>query len=191
MAGDALIERHLAALARQLPAAAVDELADGLVETYEHHLACGLDRVAAAEAAVAEFGDPAQIIASFSRQAPGRRAAITLLATGPVFAVCWGPSLILGHAWVWPIPTTATVLFGLALLGVVATLVIAATSRHDYHRTRLAAPGGIGLVLLDTAALAAVLFAAPALVWPMAIAIPVSLARIAFTVRLVPHVLAN
>jgi hypothetical protein len=74
---------------------------------------------------------------------------------------------------------------------VIVVLVTAAASRHDYSRTRLAAPAGIGLVVLDTAALAAVLFAAPALVWPMAIAIPVSLARIAFTLRSLRHVLTS
>lgn len=191
MAGDALIEQHLATLARRLPADAVDELADGLAETYHHHLVQGLGPAAAAEAAVTEFGDPDQIVASFTRQAPGRRAAMTLLATGPVFAACWGPILVLEHAWVWPVPIAATVLFGLVLLMMVMVLVIAASSRHDYRRTRLAAIGGIGLVLLDTAALAAVLFAAPALVWPMAIAVPASLARIAFTIRSIPTVLTN
>lgn len=116
---------------------------------------------------------------------------MTLLATGPVFAACWGPSLILGHVWLWPIPVVAAVLCGLAMLVVVAVLVMAATSRDDYRRTRFSASGGIGLVLLDCAVLAAVLIAAPALVWPMAVAIPASLARIAFTVRSLPHVLAR
>ncbi|MPZ81931.1 MAG: hypothetical protein GEV28_16680 [Actinophytocola sp.] len=191
MAGHALIEQHLVALARGLPSAVLDELADGLIETYEQHLARGLDPAAAAEAAVAEFGDAGQIVASFARQAPGRRTAVTLLATGPVFAACWGPSLLLGHAWRWPIPVAAIILFGLALLGVVATLAVAAGSRRDYHRTRLALPGGIGLVLVDIAMLVAVLFAAPALVWPMAVAIPASLARIGLTVWSMPQVLAN
>jgi hypothetical protein len=189
MAGHTLIERHLAALARHLPADAADELADGLTETYQHHLARGLDPNAAATAAVAEFGGRDQILAAFTRQAPGRRTAIMLLATGPVFAACWGPSLILGHAWAWPVPMATGVLFGLTLLGVVATLATAATSHHDYHRTRLAAAGGIGLIALDMAMVAVVLLAAPTLVWPMAIAIPVSLARIGFTARSVPRVL--
>jgi hypothetical protein len=189
MAGHALIDTHLATLARRLPAGAVDELADGLIETYQHHLARGLDQAAAAAAAVAEFGDTDQILAAFTRQAPGRRTALALLATGPVFAACWGPSLIMSHVWAWPIPNAAETAFGLALLGIVAILAIAATSQHHYGRTRLAAAGGIGLIVLDTAMLTAVLLAAPTLVWPMAIGIPASLARIAFTARSLPRVL--
>lgn len=189
MAGHVLIDTHLATLAGRLPPGAVDELADGLTETYQHHLARGLDPDAAATAAVAEFGDPDQILAAFTRQAPGRRAALALLATGPLFAACWGPSLIMSHAWAWPVPIGAEVAFGLALLGIVAILAIAGTSQHDYGRTRLAAAGGIGLIVLDAAMLAAVVLAAPTLVWPMALAIPASLARIAFTARSVPRVL--
>ncbi|HEV8559614.1 MAG TPA: permease prefix domain 1-containing protein [Actinophytocola sp.] len=191
MAGHTLIDAHLAALARRLPARAVDELADGLTETYARHLARGFDPTAAARAAIAEFGHPDQIITAFTRQAPGRRTALALLATGPGFAACWGPSLILGHAWTWPIPTPVALAFGLALLAVVAALVTAATSRHSYSRTQLAAPGAIGLVLLDTAVLAAVLLAAPTLVWPMALAIPASLARIGLTARTFPRLLAR
>lgn len=189
MAGHVLIEAHLATLARRLPAGAVDELADGLAETYQHHLARGLDPDAAATVAVAEFGDTEQILAAFTRQAPGRRAALALLATGPVFAACWGPSLIMSHAWAWPIPLAAEVAFGLVLLGIVAILAIAATSHRDYGRTQLAAAGGIGLIVLDTAMLTAVVLAAPTLVWPMVLAIPASLARIGFTARSVPRVL--
>ena len=190
MAGHALIDAHLAELARQLPAPVVDELADGLAETYERHLARGVEPTTAATVTIAEFGQPAQIAAAFTRQAPGRRAALALLITGPVFAACWGPSLILSHAWTWPVPTPAAVVFGLTLLGVVAALVAAATSCH-YPRTRLAAAGAIGLVLLDVALLTAVLLAAPALVWPMALAIPASLTRIGLTARTLPHLLAR
>ncbi|HEU5469485.1 MAG TPA: permease prefix domain 1-containing protein [Actinophytocola sp.] len=189
MAGHALIEAHLATLAGRLPAGAVDELADGLTETYQHHLARGLDPNSAAAAAVAEFGDTDQILTAFTHHAPGRRTALALLATGPVFAACWGPSLIMSQAWVWPIPIAAELAFGLALLGIVAILAIAATSQHHYGRTRLAAAGGIGLIVLDAAILAAVLLAAPTLVWPMVLAIPASLARIIFTARSLPRVL--
>jgi hypothetical protein len=191
MASHTLINAHLAELARRLPAPVVDELADGLTETYEHHLARGLHPTAAAAAAIAEFGSPDQITAAFTRQAPGRRTALVLLATGPVFAACWGPSLIMAKPWTWPIPVTAALAFGLALLAVVAVLATAATSRRHYRRTRLAAIGAVGLVLLDTTMLAAVMFAAPVLVWPMAVAIPASLARIALTLRALPPVVVG
>lgn len=190
MAGHALIDAHLARLTRQLPAEAVEELADGLTETYEHHLARGLDPTAAATAAIADFGDPDQITTAFVHHAPGRRTALALLATGPVLAACWGPSLVLGHAWTWHVPLAAALACGLALLAVVATLAAAATSR-GYPRTRLAAVGAVGLVLLDTSVVAAVLLAAPALVWPMAIAIPASIIRLGLTTRAVPRLLAG
>jgi hypothetical protein len=191
VAGHALIERHLAELARRLPTPVVDELADGLTETYHRQLARGLDPAAAADAAIAEFGHPDQILAAFTHQAPGRRTALALLATGPVLAACWGPSLIIGHVWAWPIPPAVAPAFGLTLLGVVALLAAAATAQHNYARTRLAGIGAIGLILLDTAMLAAVLLAAPVLVWPMALAIPASLTRIGLTARALPHLLVK
>lgn len=189
MASHTLIDAHIAELARQLPAEAVDELADGLTETYKQQLARGLPPTAAADAAIAEFGHPDQIIAAFTRQAPGRRTALALLATGPIFAACWGPSLILGGSWAWPVPTLVPVAFGLILLGVVATLITAAISRR-YSRTRLAMVGATGLIALDLAMLALVLLAAPTLVWPMIFAIPASLTRIGLTARTLPRLLA-
>jgi hypothetical protein len=191
MAGHALIDAHLAQLARNLPAEAVEELADGLTETYEHHLASGQPPTAAATAAIAEFGEPAQITAAFAHHSPGRRAALAMLATGPVLAACWAPSLILGHAWTWPIPLAAALAGGLALLAGAAILTIAATSQQNYAQTRLAATGAITLALLDIAAVAVVLLAAPTLVWPMALAIPASLTRVGLTIRAVPRLLAG
>ena len=72
----------------------------------------------------------------------------------------------------------------------VATLAAAATSRHSYRRTRLAGVGGLGLLMLDAAILAAALLIAPTLVWPMAVAIPFSVARITWTIRSLPRALA-
>lgn len=191
MASHRLIDDHLAHLGRRLPADAVDELADGLIETWQHHLAAGQAPAAAAGAAIAEFGTPEKIIAAFVRQAPGRRSARLLLATGPMVGVCWGTSLIAAHAWTWPVPIPAAALFGLALLAAVATLATAATSRRSYRRTRLGTAGGLALIVLDAAMLAAALLIAPALVWPMAAAIPASLARIAMTLRALPKALAS
>jgi len=184
-----LIDTHLAELGRRLPASAADELADGFAETYQHHLDGGLDQGAAAAAAIAEFGGVEQITAAFTRQAPGQRAARILLATGPAVGVAWGTSLLVGHAWTWPVPVPIRLAFALALLAVVAILATAASSRHSLARTRLAYLGALGLVALDTAMLAGVLLTAPALVWPMAVAIPASLARVGLTVRCLPRIL--
>ena len=79
------------------------------------------------------------MVGEFTRQAPGRRAARLLLATGPVAGGCWAAALILGRAWTWPVPATARIGFAAVLLLAVLALLAAATSRHSYQRTRLAA----------------------------------------------------
>jgi hypothetical protein len=191
MAGHHLIDEHLATLARHLPAGAVDELADGLLETWQRHLDAGLAPDEAAQAAIAGFGSPAQITGAFVTQSPGRRTARTLLATGPLVGVCWGASLVVGRVWTWPVPALAAAGFGLGLVAVVAALIAAATSRRSYRRTRLGEAGGLGLVILDAVMVAAVLLVAPALVWPMLAAIPASLARIGLTLRVLPMPLAR
>jgi hypothetical protein len=191
VASHQLIDDQLAALASRLPVHTVEELADGLAQTWEHHLATGLPAGDAARAAIAEFGSVDEIVQAFVRAAPGRRLAWLLLATGPAMAACWGGSLVAGHAWTWPVPLAVGAGFGAALLVAVAVLVIAATSRRDYRRTRLGALGGLGVVALDAGMLAAVLLVAPTLAWPMVLAIPASLARIGLTLRLVPRAFAG
>jgi hypothetical protein len=61
---------------------------------------------------------------------------------------------------------------------VVASLVVAASNRHSLRRTRLGLAGGSVLIGLDAAMVAAAVAFAPMFVWPMALAIPASLARI-------------
>jgi hypothetical protein len=110
-----MIAGYVAGLHRRLPVAIADEAADGLIETYEHHLASGAGEQAAAHAALAEFGDLGTVAGEFTRQAPGRRAARMLLATGPVAGACWATALILGRAWTWPAPAAARLSFGAVL----------------------------------------------------------------------------
>jgi hypothetical protein len=43
----------------------------------------------------------------FTRQAPGRRAARLLLATGPLVGACWAAALTSGRAWTWPVSAIA------------------------------------------------------------------------------------
>ena len=88
-----LIDRYLAALSAQLPAQIVEELADGLNQTHRRYLGQGLDAGAAAEAAIAEFGEPPVILGAFTRASPARRTARRLLATGPAVGACWGAAL--------------------------------------------------------------------------------------------------
>jgi hypothetical protein len=90
MAGHDLIDAYLAAAARCLPGAVVDELADGLVETYQRQRSDGLDADSAAKAAIVQFGDLDLVLAAFVRQSPGQKVARILLCSGPVVGACWG-----------------------------------------------------------------------------------------------------
>jgi hypothetical protein len=186
MASHPLIDTHLADLARRLPTEAVDELGDGLTETWHHHLAAGRPPADAARAAIAEFGTATQIVEAFVTNCPGRRTARLLLASGPIVGVCWGASLVAAHAWEWPIPPSAAIAVGAALLAVVAALITSATSRRSYRRAQLGTAGGIGVIALDLTMLAAAVLVAPTMVWPMLVAVPVSLARIGLTLRSLP-----
>ena len=91
-----------------------------------------------------------------------------MLASAPAVGACWGAALISTRAWTWPMPA-------------------AATGQRSYRRTRLAAPGSIGLIILDTAMIAAALLAAPAYTWVLATATAASLTRSGLAARLIPR----
>ena len=186
-----LIAGYVVGLHHKLPAGLADEAADGLTETYQQHLACEAGEQEAARAALAEFGDLAAVVGEFTRQAPGRRAARLLLATGPVAGGCWAAALVFSRAWTWPVPATARLSFGAVLLLAVLALLAAATSRHSYQRTRLAAAACPVILALDATAVAAVALAAPALTPALGAAVAVSLGRIAFTARMLPRLAAR
>jgi hypothetical protein len=187
MADRDLIHRYLDELAQRLPPQAVEELADGLEETFQHHLRQGLTPAAAAHSAIAEFGQPTQVITAFASQSSGRRTAIALLATAPVFAVLWGTTLITTQAWKWQIPPVAAVAFGAVLLTVAATLLAIAKSNIP-TTALLAGPASVALILLDLSMLAAIAAAAPAVTWPMVLAVLASMARTTLAARNLPHV---
>ena len=187
----ALIDDYLAGLRRRLPAPIAEEAAAGLLETYEHHLVSGAGDQEAARAALAEFGDLAMVADEFTRQAPGRRAAWWLLATGPVAGSCWAAALIGGHAWTWPVPAAARLVFGAVLLLAVLALLVAATSQHSYQRTRLAMLASPVILALDVTAITAALLTAPALTWTLGAAVAVSLGRIALTAWTLPRLAAR
>lgn len=191
MARHQLIDDHLAQLADRLPGSAVDELADGLTETWHHHLTTGLSPASAADAAIAEFGTPDQIIDAFVTHAPGRRMALRLLTSGPIVGACWAAGLIAGRGWTWPMPHPARFLLAALLCAVIAALVTATTSRHSYRRTRLGAVGGATLLVLDTAMLTTLSIVTPPLAWPLLAAILASLIRIAWTARSLPAALTR
>jgi len=187
----ALIEDYLAGLRRRLPAPIAEEVASGLLDTYEQHLASEDRDQDAARAALAEFGDLAVVAREFTRQAPGRRAARLLLATGPVAGLCWAAVLISSHAWTWPVPVTARLASGAVLLLAVLALLAAATSQHSYHRTRLAMLASPVILFLDVTAVASAALIAPAFTWTLGAAVAVSLGRITFTTWTLPHLAAR
>jgi hypothetical protein len=182
-----LISDYVAGLRQRLPAAIADEAADGLLETYEHHLAAGAGEQVAAHAAIAEFGDLPAVAGEFTRQAPGRRAARTLLATGPIIGACWAAALVLSRAWTWPAPDLLRISMGAALILAVLALAAAATSQRSYRRTRLTTAASPLILALDATAVTAVLLAAPAMTVTLGIAVTASLTRITFTAWLLPR----
>jgi hypothetical protein len=77
------------------------EIHDGLTEAIHAHLADGMPPDAAANAAIAEFGDPATVARSFASElatASARRTIATFIATGPLVGIWW---LLLLHPAPW------------------------------------------------------------------------------------------
>jgi hypothetical protein len=191
MPGPGLISEYLARLSADLPGRIVEELTDGLDETYHRNLGQGLDPEAAARAAIAEFGEPPVIAAAFTDASRGRRTARRLLATGPAVGMCWAVVLITSRAWQWPVPIAARVLFGVTLITVIGLLAAAAVGRRYRLVCRAAAAACAGTVLLDVTMTSTVLVIAPALVWPVAVAVVLSAGRSGFVLHNVHHGLAG
>jgi hypothetical protein len=192
MAGHELIDAHLDALSARLPAQAVEELADGLAEAYEVRLQGSDAPEEAARAAIAEFGDVETVTAAFFRESPWRRTALVLLATGPLMAAAWASALLTAHAWFWPIPMQARLLYGAGLAAIVAVLVMVVREKRAYRRTRLAVlAGAVGLIILDGVALAVLMMMGPAPSWPIATASTASLIRVLAMLRGLPAVLTG
>ncbi|HEV8274872.1 MAG TPA: permease prefix domain 1-containing protein [Streptosporangiaceae bacterium] len=191
MPGPRLIDGYLAELSADLPSWIVEELADGLDESYRRYLGQGLGPDAAARAAVTEFGEPRVIVVAFTGASRGRKTARRLLAAGPVVGLCWAVVLISARAWTWPVPVVARVLFGVALIAVIGLLAAAALGRHYRLVCRAAAAACVGTALLDTAMACTVLVIAPALVWPLALAVALSAGRSGFALRNVHHALTG
>lgn len=191
MARSRLIGDYLAELSAQLPAPIVAELADGLDQTHQRYLDQGLTSDAAATATVAEFGEPPVIITAFTRGSPARAAARTLLATGPVVGACWATALILNRAWTWPVPAAAPILLGTALITVIGLLAAAALGSRYRSAARAATAGCLGITALDATMIAVTMLAAPAVIWPIIVAVGVSAARLTFTARRLRSVLVG
>jgi hypothetical protein len=176
-----LIRGYLEVLAAQLPASIVGELADGLAETHRSYLSRGLSSGAAAEAAVAEFGSPEEILAGFARVNPARRAARRLLGLGPVVGGCWVAALVTSRAWPGPEPVRVGIC--LTLLASIGLLAVAALGRRYRVSVLTGMAGFAGFAALDTALIVGVVVLAGSLTWVTALAMAGSTVRVALCAR--------
>jgi hypothetical protein len=107
------IESYLSQVTTALPGPAraradiVAELRGGLLDAADAHRRAGLGATVAAQAAVAEFGCPAQVTAAFrpgiaARQA--RHVAASLLVTGPLIGLAWAAAARASHIGVRDAP---------------------------------------------------------------------------------------
>jgi hypothetical protein len=212
----AVIEAYLADLATRLigPAAAraaiLDELHDGLLNAVETHRGRGLAPIAAAEAAVNEFGPADLLSAAFRPEMAGaqaRRVGLGFLLTGPLVGILWvvamaSPIPPWRHApsGVW----VGTPLLGMAVvMGILASL-LAVNAPGRLFRWLAARPTvgplaaaatGVSAAVADLTALGMLAVQAitvpGSLAWPLAAAaILASLTRLALTRRVVPICLA-
>jgi hypothetical protein len=149
MATSSVIDSYLAELARRLPAPIVEELSDGVQETYFHFRSAGLSDGQAARETLAEFGAADMVVASFAASSPSGRTSRLLLAIGPLVGACWAAVLLADRAWRWPIPALGRAAFGAALLAVIGTLIAAAVGREYRATRRTAIAGCLGLLVLD------------------------------------------
>jgi hypothetical protein len=104
-AGPAL-ECYLAEVAARLPGSPrahsgiVAELRSGLEDAADAHRSAGLPPAEAAQAAIGEFGDPAQIADGFRAEIAAslaRRAALAVLVTGPLVGLLWILTAVASH----------------------------------------------------------------------------------------------
>jgi len=191
MAEPRLISDYLAVLAAQLPAPIVEELADGLAETYRSYLRQDLAPDLAAGSAVAEFGDPHVIVSAFARVNPARRGARRLLLTGPVVGGCWATVLITSRAWAGPVPLAARIVFGLALLTVIGLLAAAALGTRYRLAARAGLAGCLGVAALDTIMISGVMLAIPSMARVTIGAVAASAVRIALSVHTLRPILTR
>ncbi|MPZ53339.1 MAG: hypothetical protein GEU79_11525 [Acidimicrobiia bacterium] len=185
MSGGELIDEYAAELSNRLPQPAVEELLDGLAETYGEQLTKKADELAAAQATIAAFGDPDIVEQAFIHHSPGRRLATLLLATGPLVGLAWAATILIpSRAWNWPIPLLGRITFGLALFVTIGMLLTTTHTRGRLKRSQTTARlGALTLIALDGTMIAAALLAAH--VHPLALlpAAGLSIARVAFTAQ--------
>lgn len=192
MTDNRLIEEYTAELSDRLPQPIVDELLDGLAETYADQLARTTDEDVAAEEAIAEFGRPDVVVKAFIHHSPGRRLATALLATGPVVGLAWAAVLVTSSAWTWPIPISGQVAVGLLFLAALGALLTTTLNKAQIERTRATARfGALTVIALDAMLITTALILAGSHPWLLLAAITASALRLTFTLQRLPRVLAG
>jgi hypothetical protein len=210
-----LLEGWLATVAAGLPGlartrqAVMAELRDGLHEALGAHQARGLAAIPAAQATLAEFGDPDQVAHAFAPElaiADARRVALTLARTGPLLGALWVTALLASPLskpftadpvapWHWPWlpgPWAGLPLLGLVLLIGIPAAVLAAVLTGRLSRwlptsphlaPTAAAAAALAGMTVDVALLG--MLSAQALIAPSQLAwTPAILAAVASCVRL-------
>jgi hypothetical protein len=206
-------ERYLAKIAAQLPGSPrsrrdiLAELHSGLLDAMDAHRSAGMPLSAAVQAAINEFGDPAEVADGFRTEiAAGlaRRAAFVVLVTGPLVGVLWIVTAVAGHItphlqWadlspgfkvgVALVAIAAGVTVGGALLGIAATgrltRWLPALPRRAPAAAAVAGFGAIGADAVGIALLGVQLAtdAGKLSPWPAAAAAAASIARLLFARR--------
>jgi len=219
------VDAYLRAVAAGLPGPArtrsdiLAELRSGLLDDIDARRSAGLPVQAAAEAAIAEFGDPGQVASAFRphlAMIQARRTVFALAATGPVVGLLWATAAMASHIafrhappWKWPgapplssaaFPAVAVCVL-IVVAGVVAT--VAATGRltrwlpeRPVVATVSAATAGFGAAAADLAVLALLvsqLTSAPGTLAPLpvAVATAASLTRLTLARRAARRCLAT
>ena len=190
MAESSLIANYKAVLVAELPRPLAEEVSDGLGEAYAKYLRLGLGAEDAAQAAVTEFGSARAIVQAFTSASPARRVARALVVTGPGVGLCWAAVLITGKAWDWPVPVIARALLGGLLVASVLVLVIAIRAGRYRTVRRSGTAGCVGLAVLDTSMITAVMTSGRGIQWLAVIAVFASAARLMCIARALRPMLA-
>ena len=207
------VDRFLAEVTARLPGSPlahrdiVAELRSGILDATDAHCAAGLPPAEAVQAAIGEFGDPAQVADGFRTEVAAglaRRAALVVLVTGPLVGVLWivtaaASHLAPHHQWADLSPgfqvgvplvavaagvTACGALFGIAATGRL-TRWLPALPRRAPGAAAVAGFGAIGADAAGLALLGVQLATAAGTLspWPAAAAAAASIARLVFARR--------
>lgn len=192
MTGAQLLEEYEASLSHRLPRHHVDEVLDGLCETYNAHRSEMADEDAAVRAAIRDFGDTDIIVAEFVRQSAGRRLARILLASGPLVGLFWAITLISDSGWTPHAPSPLLAGIASILVTTVVTLMATAVEATDYRRARTTARiGAVALLVLDVGMICAAVALSGSAMWALVVALAMSSVRAGFVLRSLPVLISD